>query len=121
MTILLKSAMARIAAVSAEVETSLKEIRQYLREDAEQEEEYLRVLKLGEQSGQHKIGGRGHLTEEISRECEKYEGAHKMASDSNATLHSAMKLHMDNHIFDARRSLYRLENLRENQLFLALC
>ena len=35
----LKSAMARIAAVSAEVETSLKEIRQYLREDAEQEEE----------------------------------------------------------------------------------
>ena len=34
--------------------------------------------------------------EEIDRECTKYEEAHKMASESNATLHNAMKLHLDN-------------------------
>ena len=36
------------------------------------------------------------IVEEISKECDKYEDAHRMASESNATLHGAMRLHKDN-------------------------
>ena len=45
------------------------------------------------------VGGKKRPTtvvDEIRRELNKYEDAHKMASESNATLHNAMKLHMDN-------------------------
>ena len=95
-TVHLKNAMARIAAVSAEVETSLREIRDCLKDNDEQEQEYLKVMNLTEDNGRKNVGGRGNITEEISRECEKYEGAHKAASDSNSTLHNAIRLHMDN-------------------------
>ena len=93
-TVHLKNAMSRIAAVSAEVETSLKEIKEILNENKEQETEYETIMNPHE--GQTKASGRELITEEITRECEKYQGAHKMASDSNSTLHNAIKLHMDN-------------------------
>ena len=79
--------MERIAAVSCDVESSLKEIADCLADDKEQEDEYVAI-----------VGKKRPTTvvDEIRRELNKYEDAHKMASESNATLHNAMKLHMDN-------------------------
>ena len=37
-----------------------------------------------------------NIVDEISKECDKYGDAHRMASESNSTLHSAMRLHIDN-------------------------
>ena len=92
----LKTAMSRIAAVSAEVETSLKEINEMIKADVEKEGEYARTLDLEDKEQKDMTAERGQITEEITSECEKYEGAHKMASDSNSTLHNAIRLHMDN-------------------------
>jgi hypothetical protein len=36
------------------------------------------------------------LSSELAREYYKYQDAHSMASDSNATLHNAMRLHIGN-------------------------
>ena len=36
------------------------------------------------------------LSSELELELRKYEDAHKMASESNLTLHNAIKVHMDN-------------------------
>ena len=93
-TVHLKTAMSRIAAVSAEVETSLKEIRDILKDNEEQEKEFSEVMNSDDKESS-KVG-RNNITQEIATECEKFEGAHKMASDSNSTLHNAIKLHMDN-------------------------
>jgi len=84
----LAEAMERIASVSSDVESSLREIREILQEDKEQEEEYLGVMK--------KARGPTTIVDEIERECAKYQDAHQMASESNTTLHNAMRLHMDN-------------------------
>ena len=73
--------------MSCDVESSLKEIADCLADDKEQEDEYVAI-----------VGKKRPTTvvDEIRRELNKYEDAHKMASESNATLHNAMKLHMDN-------------------------
>ena len=92
-TVHLKNAMSRIAAVSAEVEASLKEIRDILKDNEGQEQEFSSVVNIDKESSQ---AGRKNVMKEISIECEKFEGAHKMASDSNSTLHNAIRLHMDN-------------------------
>ena len=92
-TVHLKNAMSRIAAVSAEVEASLKEIRDILKDNEGQEQEFSSVVNIDKESSQ---AGRKNVTKEVSIECEKFEGAHKMASDSNSTLHNAIRLHMDN-------------------------
>ena len=82
----LTEAMSRIAAVSSEVGSTLGEIREILKDDKEQADEYAAI-----------VGKRpSTIMDEIDRECQKYEEAHKMASESNQTLHNAMKLHMDN-------------------------
>lgn len=87
----LKGAMASIASVSSEVESSLREIGELLAEDRSKEEELAAALQVGGGEGRQQ-----NLVEEVERECKKYLEAHKMASDSNAILHSAIKLHLDN-------------------------
>ena len=44
------------------------------------------------------IVGKRHsiLSDDLEREYQKYRDAHTMASDSNATLHKAMQLHLGN-------------------------
>ena len=83
----LTDAMDRIAQVSADVETSLKEIKTILDSEEEQQKEYEIIV------GQRPASG---LSAELTHEYTKNHKAHSMASDSNATLHRAMKLHIDN-------------------------
>ena len=79
--------MDRIAVVSADVETSLKEIKTILDSEEEQQKEYEIIVGTRPASG---------LSAELTHEYTKNHKAHSMASDSNATLHRAMKLHIDN-------------------------
>ena len=82
----LQQAMAKLAGVSADVEASLQEIQQMLKEEEREEEEFVSVL-----------GPRPRpLMSELERETQKYHAAHSMASESNLTLHEAMRLHVKN-------------------------
>ena len=74
--------MARIASISADVETSISEMREDLRNEEEEERQYQAI-----------IGKRpSPLNSELELELKKYEDAHKMASESNLTLHNAIKV-----------------------------
>ncbi len=99
----LTEAMARIAAVSADVQASLNEIKGgsiawffyenenllafiFLSDFIDREEEQEKECEV--------IAGRKAtpVGDEITKEYNKYKEAHSMASDSNATLHKAMQL-----------------------------
>ena len=82
----LTEAMSRIAAVSADVQASLNEIKEMLDNEEEQQSEYEAI-----------IGKRpAPIAAELTREYGKYKDAHSMALDSNATLHKAIQLHLNN-------------------------
>ena len=76
----LADAMKRIASVSADVEASLKEIKNMLEEEASEEAACEAI-----------VGKRpAPLNTEIEVERQKLEEAHNMASDSNQALHKAI-------------------------------
>ena len=82
----LKDAMSRIASVSADVESSIKEAKDILKEEEDEEKSYQAIC-----------GKRpSPLSPELDLELKKYEDAHQMASESNMTLHNAIQLHLDN-------------------------
>ena len=82
----LQQAMAKLAGVSADVEASLQEIQHMLKEEERAEEEFVKAL-----------GPRPRpIMSELERETQKYHAAHSMASESNLTLHEAMRLHVKN-------------------------
>ena len=82
----LTEAMSRIAAVSADVQASLNEIKDILDSEEEQQNEYEEI-----------IGKRpAPIALDLMREYGKYKDAHSMALDSNATLHKAIQLHLNN-------------------------
>ena len=72
--------------MSADVESSLREIKEMLDSEEEQQREYEIIV------GKRPSG----LSTELTHEYTKNHKAHSMASDSNATRHRAMKLHIDN-------------------------
>ena len=78
--------MKRIAAVSSDVQFSLDDVKYLLENEEEQVKEYETI-----------IGKRpAPISSDLEREYHKYREAHSMASDSNATLHKAMQLHLGN-------------------------
>ena len=78
--------MKRIAAVSADVQFSLDDIKELLDNEEEQVKEYETI-----------VGKRpAPISADLDREYYKYREAHTMASESNATLHKAMQLHLGN-------------------------
>ena len=82
----LQQAMAKLASVSADVEASLQEIQEMLKEEEQQEAEFTSLM------GQRPRP----IMSELERETQKYHAAHSMASESNLTLHTAMQLHVKN-------------------------
>ena len=82
----LQEAMAKLASVSSDVESSLQEIQALLKEEEGREEEFQAVVGKRPKS----------IAAELERETRKYHEAHSMASESNLTLHKAMQLHVKN-------------------------
>jgi tyrosine-protein phosphatase non-receptor type 23 len=82
----LQEAMAKLASVSSDVESSLAEIQALLKEEEEREAEFQAVVGVRPRS----------IVTELERETRKYHEAHSIASESNLTLHKAMQLHVKN-------------------------
>jgi tyrosine-protein phosphatase non-receptor type 23 len=82
----LVDSMSSLAEICYDVESSLKEVKSILDEEARRETEV-----------QKQIGKRpsGHMTE-LTREYSKYMEAHSKAGESNDTLRKAMELHVTN-------------------------
>lgn len=81
------TSMSSLAEICADVETSLKEIKELLNKEDINERKYQ------QESGVHRTNA--HFTE-LSREFQKYMEAHQKAGDSNDTLRRAMELHVNN-------------------------
>ncbi|XP_025900046.1 tyrosine-protein phosphatase non-receptor type 23 [Nothoprocta perdicaria] len=90
----LVQSMQVLSGVFTDVEASLKEIRDLLEEDEEQER------KLQELLGRSPPGPRASppcpALAEVSKECSKYLEVHEKASFTNTELHKAMNLHIGN-------------------------
>ncbi len=82
----LEDAMDRIDAISQEVESGLKEIKEMLEHEAEEEESCAAL-----------VGGRRPtpLNSEIEAERRKLEEAHAVAKESNSALSEAVEVHLD--------------------------
>ena len=106
----LQDAMAKLASVSADVESSLSEIQAMLQEEKANEKEYQQI-----------VGPRpATIMSELEREAQKYKEAHSMATESNLTLHKAMQLHVKNlkllarPLMDIQREVPTLTDLGED-------
>ncbi|XP_058118918.1 tyrosine-protein phosphatase non-receptor type 23 [Anopheles ziemanni] len=84
----LVQSMSTLADTCSDVELTLKEIKNLLRQDEKQEEHY--QAKIGQRSN-----GGAHIVE-LGRELAKYQEAHNKAGESNDTLRKAMGLHVHN-------------------------
>ncbi|XP_076362169.1 tyrosine-protein phosphatase non-receptor type protein myopic [Tachypleus tridentatus] len=79
--------MENLTDISTEVENILGESKTLLTEEEEKEKHHQVT---------HGKRAPSMITCELMKECEKYQVAHKRASESNATLHKALSLHLDN-------------------------
>ncbi|XP_022238599.1 tyrosine-protein phosphatase non-receptor type 23-like [Limulus polyphemus] len=79
--------MENLTDISREVENILSESKTMLTEEEEKEKHHQVT---------HGKRAPSMITCELMKECEKYQVAHKRASESNATLHKALSLHLDN-------------------------
>uniref|UniRef100_A0A182PUL2 Tyrosine-protein phosphatase non-receptor type 23 n=1 Tax=Anopheles epiroticus TaxID=199890 RepID=A0A182PUL2_9DIPT len=84
----LVQSMSTLADTCSDVELTLKEIKNLLRQDEIREEQY--QAKIGQRSN-----GGAHMVE-LGRELAKYQEAHNKAGESNDTLRKAMGLHVHN-------------------------
>uniref|UniRef100_A0A182WEQ7 Tyrosine-protein phosphatase non-receptor type 23 n=1 Tax=Anopheles minimus TaxID=112268 RepID=A0A182WEQ7_9DIPT len=84
----LVQSMSTLADTCSDVELTLKEIKNLLRQDEIREEQY--QAKIGQRSN-----GGAHMVE-LGRELAKYQEAHNRAGESNDTLRKAMGLHVHN-------------------------
>ncbi|CAH0393687.1 unnamed protein product [Bemisia tabaci] len=81
------SSMNSLAEVSAEVEAMLSETFELIQAEEVAEKEYQEVMGSRPPS---------IVATDLTREANKYQEAHKKASESNETLHKAMTLHITN-------------------------
>ncbi|XP_058056485.1 tyrosine-protein phosphatase non-receptor type 23 [Anopheles bellator] len=84
----LVQSMSVLADTCSDVELTLKEIKNLLRQDEAKEDRYQQ--KIGQRSN-----GGAHIVE-LGRELAKYQEAHNKAGESNDTLRKAMGLHVQN-------------------------
>uniref|UniRef100_A0A8W7Q162 Tyrosine-protein phosphatase non-receptor type 23 n=1 Tax=Anopheles coluzzii TaxID=1518534 RepID=A0A8W7Q162_ANOCL len=84
----LVQSMSTLADTCSDVELTLKEIKNLLRQDEIREEQY--QAKIGQRSN-----GGAHMVE-LGRELAKYQEANNKAGESNDTLRKAMGLHVHN-------------------------
>ena len=79
----LSGSMAKLAGISADVQASINEIQDAIDHENEQIKEFKAIVGKDPKP----------LDQNLSDELKRYKEAHKVASESNVTLHKAIQVH----------------------------